>query len=140
MGFASVVNENIRRLEVAMNYAAAVGVIQSIGDLRRDDDRLADHQTMNRDHSRQRHTSNVIADNIEGVGVAPHLVHADNIWVLKLSGGSRLAHELFNGRSIQLLATWNLQRHGALEHRVAGFPNRAELAHSNSLHQLKMGD
>jgi hypothetical protein len=67
-----------------------------------------------------------------------HLVNADDARVLELRGCSGLAQELLRVVETQLSFPRHLQGHDAIELGVAGFPDHAERAHAQPLHQLEV--
>ena len=88
----------------------------------------------------QRRALHSIAEDVDGLALASHFVNADDAGMLKLRGGAGGAQELLGLLAAELALAGNLRRHRAVQHRIAGFPHRAERPHADAVDQFKMAD
>ena len=74
-----------------MNDAALVGMVKGFTDRSAQCGRLARRKTVVGQVIGQRYTMDKVADDINGVCVATHLVNADNVRVAQLCSGTRFS-------------------------------------------------
>ena len=83
------VEQNVRWFQVAMHHMVFVDVVQRLGDSGNQPDGFTERQSLRLECFFQRLTRNEVADQIDSVAVAPHLMHGDDVRMPNLSGGSR---------------------------------------------------
>ncbi len=79
-----------------------------------------------------------IADDVKRVSLAADLVHAHDVRMVELRGSPGLAEEHFRLGGFELVLPRDLDGHNPVELRVAGLPNRAELADADAFEQLEL--
>ena len=134
---AVAVHHDVGRLEVAVDDALLVGMVQGVGDFRAQLGRLAAGELLAGEPVAQRDAADEIADDVDRVAVAADFVDADDVGMAQLGGRAGLAEEflLFLGRHAALAR--NLDGHRAVELLVAGLPHAAEAADAKPLDQLE---
>ena len=125
-------HHDVRRLDVAVDHALLVGVLQSVGEAGDQLGRLAEARPAGGQQVGQRHALDEVADEVGGAVVLADLVDRDDRRMAQLGGAAGLAQE-----SIQLLAArrpagaGDLEGDDAIQLRVAGLEDRAEGARSD---------
>ncbi len=132
------IDQHVARLEVAVDHAAIVSVLKGIGNCRADLAGLAHRGLLAREPIVERDTADEITDDVNRVAVASHLVHAHDIWMLKLSGRAGFSQKFFEILVIEATAMRNLDGHRAVELAVACFPYRAESSDSEEFDQVEV--
>ena len=120
-----------------MDDARFVGVMEGRRDLAAQTGDFHEAQTAPGEPVAQVHAAYEIAHNVESVAFPTHLMHWHNVGMAQLGCGTRFAEELFDFRGGKTSFTRNLDRHKAIQFRVAGFPDGAEAAKPQARNQLE---
>ena len=117
-----LLEENVRRLDVAVDQPAVVGFVQCAGDLGHDRGGPGGIEAASaRDELAQVLTVDVAHREVESAVVLPGLVHGDDMRVVERSGDSRLALEArAEARVLGELGGNQLERDVAVELLLAG--------------------
>ena len=132
------IDQNVGRLEVAVDHAAIMSVLKGVDNCRADFGGLAHRGLLAREPIVERNAADEITDDVHRVAVASHLVHAHDIWMLKLSGRAGFSQKFFEILVIEPTTMRNLDGHRAVELAVSRFPNRAESSDSEEFDQVEV--
>ena len=133
LGRALLVDEDVLRLDVAVDDAAPVRGAERAGDLDRVGDRLVDRQAPEpADPVLERLALDVLEDDVGAPVLLARVDHADDVRVRELRDGARLAAEALElvglGRDV---AVHELDRDAALQRGVEGAVDRRHAARAH---------
>ena len=134
------VEHDVARLQIAVDDAVLVGVMERVGHSGTQLGRLVIGEFSAGQPVLKRQSLDQVGDDIDDVAFKPHLVHADDVGVFKLGGGTCLAEKLLGLLAVKLSLAGDLHRHGPIEPGVSGLPHGAEPAGAQSLDQVEMAD
>ena len=134
---AVAVDHDVGRLQVAVDDALLVGMVQGIGDFGAQLGRFAAGELLAGEPVAKRDAADEVADDVDAVAVAADFVDADDAGMAQLGGGAGLAEELFLLLGRHAAGARNLDGHRAVELFVAGLPHAAEAADAEPLDQLE---
>jgi len=138
--FAVGVDQNVRRFQVAVDHTRLMRVLECLGYLGAQLDRLAGDQRLSGQPVGEIQAIDQVADNLDLAVFAADLVDADDVGVPQLRGGPRLADKLLGFKRTQLLLAGDLDRHAAVELDVLSFPDGSESAGTQFTLQLEVAD
>jgi hypothetical protein len=133
LGVAFGRDEHVRRLDVAMDHAARVGVRDAGRHLGRKAKRLRHRKPGRLDDLRERPSGQIFRGDVDVAFSLAHLVHGENVRVIESRGGARFAQETLarDGIGGQGVGE-NLESDFAVQPRVARPPH---LAHAPGAEQ-----
>ena len=136
---AVVVEHDVRRLQVAVDDALLVRVMQGPRHFRHNSAASRKPMLLAVSQSARSTPANQIADDEDDVFVPADFVNRHDVRMPKLRRRPRLAKELLDLGGRQLTFAWNLDRDHAVELRVAGLPHRSEPADADAGIRVRIG-
>ncbi len=134
------IDHHVARLEIAMDDALLVGIVQGAGDLSAKLGGLARGEALGREPVSERDAADKVADDVDRVLGASDFVNAHDVGVAKLRGDAGLAIELLGFCGSELALARDLDGDGAIELVVVRLPDRAESADANLFDEIEVGD
>ena len=134
---AVAVDHDVGRLQVAMDDALLVGMVQRVGDLGAQLGRFAAGELLAGEPVAQRDAADEVADDVDDVAIAADFVDADDAGVAELGGGAGFAEEFFLFLGRHAAVPRDFDGHRAVELLVAGLPHAAEAADAEPFDQLE---
>ena len=92
---AVAVHHDVGRLEVAVDDALLVGMVQGVGDFGAQLGRFAAGELLAGEPVAERDAADEVADDVDAVAVAADFVDADDAGMAQLGGGAGFAEEFF---------------------------------------------
>ena len=140
MRFPRRVDHDVTRLQIAMDDACFVRVVQRLGDLHTQEGRFVRAQTRFREHFIKRLSLDEIANNIRSLVVRSHFSHVDDVRMPKLGRRTRLLQESFRVFAANTCQTGNFDRDDAIQTGVSCLPYRPEGPRARPTEQFIMPD
>ncbi len=123
-----------------MYHAGLVGHVQGVGDLHAQFRRFLGRQPLGAEPFLEVRPFDKIADDVEGIPLAAHLVYGHDVRMPHLGRGPGLAEEHRRLIRIELPAARDLHRHPAIERGVVGLPYAAALSNAHLLDEREFPD
>ncbi len=139
---ALAIDEDVPRLDVAVNELVAEGVFETVGDLPDVADRAAEvHRAELLHHVEQVRPVHVVHDDEVQVPVLVDVVRANDVRVIQPAGGAGLAVEpAERGRLFRLRRRQHLHRDAALHEHVFAQEHLPHPADADALQQFELAD
>ena len=131
------IDHDVRRLQVAMNHARFVCVMQGFTDGDTQLGRFPCREALAGEPFAQVGPFDEIADDEDRLIDPADFVRADDVRMLELSRRPGFAEKLFRLGTIELSTARNFERHGPVQLGVAGLPDDAELPDADLLQQFE---
>ena len=138
---AGAVEEDVVGLDVAVDHALVVGVLERVANLGHHAERLGGCELAGFLRLAEVHAVHVFHDEVKEIARLARLVDEDDVGVAQLGEGARLAGEaLGKGRVGGHVAGEDLERHDPIERTLAGLVDDAHAALADQLEDLEVGE
>ena len=132
LGMAAIGNEDIGRLDVAMNDALLVRRVQRFGNVERNPQGLVGVQRIAVEHLEERVALHVLHHDVRTVAVLADFVHRADVGMVQSGSGARLAAKaLQRGGVLDHVVRQEFQRHEAAKIEVLGLVNQSHTPTAN---------
>ncbi len=136
MGNTGLVEEDVRRLQVAVHESHLVGVLKGLGHAEANRRAPAGH-ALHLEVRAERLALDVFACDVGRAGHLAGVVHLDDAGVLQARRAAGLGHQSGILRGDNPIGSGDFQSHEPLEDRVAGLPDGAKTARTQFLQELE---
>jgi hypothetical protein len=135
-------DQDVQRLDVALDDPQAVGVVQGLGDAERKPCRLLGRRPTCAQQVGQGHALNEVADQVRDAGLSADLVDGDDAGVAQLGGAAVLAQEAIQvvGRVTDVVEARHLDGHDPVQFGVPGLVHGAKGALPHGFDKLKLSE
>ena len=134
-------NEDVRRLDVAVNDAGRVRRVQAIGDLDRQGKQSLCFNRLTRDHMLQRHALQEFHGDERSATLLADVVNRADVRMIQRRCGLGFTPEAFQRlRVVSNIFGQEFKRYKTVEARVLGLVNHTHPAASQSLEDAIVGD
>ena len=137
---ALVIQHDVGRLQVTVDHASLVSVMQSLSDRDAQSSRFTSRQLLSGQPVGQRQSLDEIADDVQRVVLASNLVHRDDVRMPQLSSRASLSQEVLRLGFTELVFAGNLDGHRTVEFGVESLPDAAERSLAQTVNQFEMTD
>ena len=130
-------DNHVRRLEISVNHALFVRVVQRFGDFDAESRRFVVRRLALKQPLVQGEPLDEVTDNVQRLGFDSHFVDADDVRVPQRSRRSRFTQEFLPVLRIQAASSREFDGSLAIQFGVPGTPYRAECALPERFNQLE---
>ena len=134
------VDQDVARLQVTMNDALLMGVMQRLADFDTEPSRVVVGGPLPGQPVVQRESFDEVADDVYELVCQTHFMHTDDVRMVDLCRCPGLAKESFDFRQVEPAFVRDLHGHEAIQLKVPGLPHRSEPTRPQQFDQLKMAD